>query len=136
MKRLALIAVALLAVSAAPALGEEKKADNTQAVTISPVALPIVVNGRLVNYVFVTVRLDLSNSANAIKLRDKEPYFRDALVRAGHRTPFTLISDLTKIDEAKLQTAMLREANAIAGPGAVRGVTVVSQAPKTMRVSP
>jgi flagellar basal body-associated protein FliL len=136
MKRPALVAAALLAFAASPALGEDaKKADNTQAVTISPVALPIVVNGRLVNYVFVTVRLDLSGSANAIKLRDKEPYFRDALVRVGHRTPFTLLSDLTKIDEAKLQTAMLREANAIAGAGSVRGVTVVSQAPKSMRVS-
>ncbi|CAN5250296.1 hypothetical protein BH11PSE2_BH11PSE2_04140 [soil metagenome] len=137
MKRQTFILAAMAALLAAPALaGEEpkKKDENGQAVTISAVALPIVLDGKVVNYVFVTVRIELSAGANITKLRDKEPYFRDALVRAGHRTPFTLASDLTKIDEAKLKAAMLREAQAIAGPGAIRSVVLESQAPKTMRV--
>ena len=50
--------------------------------------MPIVVDGQLVNYVFVYVRLNLTSGANATRLREKEPFFRDALVRAGHRTPF------------------------------------------------
>jgi flagellar basal body-associated protein FliL len=133
MKRLLLALVLLL--SASSAFAEEKKKDEVgQNVSISPVSLPVVVDGKLVNYVFVTVRLELSASANASKLREKEPYFRDALVRAGHRTPFTLLSDLTKIDEAKLKAAMMREAAAIAGPGAVRSVTLINQAPKSLRV--
>jgi flagellar basal body-associated protein FliL len=133
MKRLLLALVLLL--SASSAFAEEKKKDEVgQNVSISPVSLPVVVDGKLVNYVFVTVRLELSASANASKLREKEPYFRDALVRAGHRTPFTLLSDLTKIDEAKLKAAMMREAAAIAGAGAVRSVTLINQAPKSLRV--
>jgi hypothetical protein len=108
--------------------------DNGQSVPISAVALPIVVKGKLVNYVFVTVRLELAPLANATKLRDKEPYFRDALVRAGHRTPFTLASDLTRVDEVKLKAAMLREAQAIAGPNAVKSVQILNQAPKKIHV--
>ena len=134
MKRL-LIALALLSSLASSAYAEEKKKEEAgQNVWISPVALPVVVDGKLVNYVFVTVRLDLAPLVNASKLREKEPYFRDALVRAGHRTPFTLTSDLTKVDEVKLKAAMMREAAAIAGPGAVRSVTLVNQAPKSLRV--
>ena len=132
MKRLALaLTLALLAV---PAMAQEKKKEDGQNVSISPVGLPIVVDGKVVNYVFVTIRLDLAPLANSTKLREKEPYFRDALVRAGHRTPFTLRSDLTKIDEARLKAVMMQEATAIAGPGVVRAVVLVNQAPKTMRV--
>jgi hypothetical protein len=133
MKRLAIaLALSLLA---APAWAQEgKKKEDGNNISISPVALPIVVDGKLVNYVFVTIRLDLAPLANSTKLREKEPYFRDALVRAAHRTPFTLRSDLTKVDEPRLKAVMMQEAAAIAGPGVVRAVVIVSQAPKTMRV--
>ena len=97
-------------------------------------AEPLMVDGQVVNYIFVTVRIDLTPSANAAKLREREPYFRDALVRAGNRTPFTLASDYTKIDEARLVASLTRDAVAIAGAGAVRGVKVLSQAPKSLRV--
>lgn len=133
MKRILIAALLALTASAAAAEEGNKKEEGGQNVTLSPVALPIVVDGRLVNYVFVTLRLDLAPLANVSKLREKEPYFRDALVRAAHRTPFTLPSDLTKIDEARLKATVMRDAATIAGPGAVRAVVIVSQAPKTLR---
>lgn len=134
MKIFAVVAALLLA--AQPALASEpKKADESgQYVAISPVGLPVVLDGKVVNYIFVTVRVELSPSANAAKLREREPYFRDALVRAGNRTPFTKTSNYTQIDEAKLKAALMREVPAIAGAGAVKAITVVSQAPKSLRV--
>lgn len=136
MKAFALAAALCLAAS--PALASDaapKKGDDSgQFVSISPVGLPVVLDGKVINYIFVTVRVELSPSANAAKLREREPYFRDALVRAGNRTPFTKTSNYTQIDEAKLKAALMRDAPAIAGAGAVRGVTVVSQAPKSLRV--
>jgi hypothetical protein len=94
------------------------------------VALPIAVDGRLVNYVFASVRLNLAPNANLVKLREKEPFFRDALVRAGHRTPFTNPKDYTVLDGAKLSAALMRDAAAIAGPGMVKSVAITSQTPK------
>ena len=135
MKALATALILVLASSPAFAAGAPKaKEDSGQYVAVSPVGLPVVAGGKVVNYIFVTVRIDLSPSANAAKLREREPYFRDALVRAGNRTPFTLASDYTKIDEAKLIATLTRDAAAIAGPGVVRGVKVLSQAPKSLRV--
>ena len=137
MDRRALIALAPLALIAAPARASAPKKEpgaaktDGQYVDLSPVALPIVVRGLLVNYVFVSIRIQLSALANTAKLRAKEPYFRDALVRAGHRSPFfTLATDYTKIDEAKLKAVLLREAIAIGGAKEVKGVTVLSQSPK------
>jgi len=89
-----------------------------------------VVRGQLVNYVFVYVRLNLSAGADATRLRDKEPYFRDALVRMAHRTPFTVPNDYNRIDEGRLIAGLGREGAVIAGPGAIRSVVVTSQAPQ------
>nr|QQZ48978.1 hypothetical protein JKL49_17220 [Phenylobacterium glaciei] len=90
--------------------------------------------GLLINYVFVSVRIQLSALANTAKLRTREPYFRDALVRAGHRAPyFTLATDYTKVDEVKLRSVMQREAIAIAGAKDIKTVTVISQSPKSAR---
>ncbi|MES2725036.1 MAG: hypothetical protein V4656_17930 [Pseudomonadota bacterium] len=137
MDRRALIALAPLALIAAPARASAPKKEASAAKTdgqyvdLSPVALPIVVRGLLVNYVFVSIRIQLAALANTAKLRAKEPYFRDALVRAGHRSPFfTLATDYTKIDEAKLKAVLLREAIAIGGAKEVKGVAVLSQSPK------
>jgi hypothetical protein len=135
MKFIALAAALVLTVSPALASEPAKKADESgQYVSISPVGLPVVLNGKVINYIFVTVRVELSPSANAAKLREREPYFRDALVRAGNRTPFTKTSNYTQIDEAKLKAALMRDAPAIAGAGAVKGITIINQAPKSLRV--
>ena len=131
------LALALTALSSASGLAAEPaKPDLDQSVNISPVALPIVVDGHLANYVFVTVKILLTPSADAMALRDKEPYFRDALVRAGHRTPFVLATDYNHLDEARLKAAMFREAVGIAGPRAILGVRVMEQTPQHHLLSP
>jgi len=107
---------------------KDKKAPE-QSVDLQPVGLPIVVDGQLVNYVFVTMRLFLTPRANTELWRGKEPYFRDALVRASYQTPFVVTGDYEKIDAAKLCATLLREAQAITGPGVVKSVAVLSQTP-------
>ena len=127
-----LIALAMLTVQAtAAAAAEEKPAKAVgQYVEMQPVALPIIVKGVLVNYVFVYLRVNLTGGADVQKLRDKEPYFRDALVRDAHRTPFTLATDYEKIDDKRLIATMMREAVAIAGPGVIQSVALTSQSPQ------
>ena len=123
----------VLAAGAAEASGvaaEGGKASGGQNVDLAPVALPIVLDGRLINYVFVQIRINLSPSADALKVREKEPWFRDALVRAGHRTPFTNATDYTVIDEARMKAALMREAAMITPARNLLSVTLVSQTPK------
>jgi hypothetical protein len=132
LRRLLIVLAPLLILAQGAQASEGKKAPKTdvgQYVELQPLAMPIVVGGELVNYVFVYVRLNLTGSANAMRLREMEPYFRDALVRAGHRTPFVVPTNYQKVDEARLTAAMMREATAIAGPGQIRSVVVTSQTP-------
>jgi hypothetical protein len=135
LKRLVILAAPLVLL-AGSVRAEEKPKTVGQYVDLQPVAMPIVVQGQLVNYVFVYVRVNLTAGADVIKLRTKEPFFRDALVREGHRTPFVVPSDWQKIDEARLSAALLRDAVTIAGPGAVASVVVTSQAPQRQVMTP
>ena len=120
---------------AAPALAGSSEAP-LQFVDVGPVALPVIQQGKLRNYVFVTMRLHLSPQADSETWRDKEPYFRDALVRAGHRTPFVIPGDWMKLDQAALKRSMLTEAVRIAGPNIFTSVEVVRSAPQRWAVPP
>lgn len=120
----------VLAAGAAAASEPPKKESGGQYIDLSPVALPIVLNNRLINYVFVQVRINLSPSADAPKLREREPWFRDALVRAAHRTPFTNPRDFTIIDDVRMKATLLREAALITPARNLLSVTLISQTPK------
>jgi hypothetical protein len=126
---LAAVPFALAATSAQAAGGGEKPKEEPY-VNISQLALPIAVNGRLINYVFVHLRLTLAPGADVAAMRTREPWFRDAVVRAGHRTPFTLDNDYTKVDEKRLLATLLREARAIAGAKNFTSAQLMSQTPR------
>jgi hypothetical protein len=135
--RLLILALPLVALAAPAAAADDKEPKAVgQYVDLQPVAMPIIVNGQLVNYVFVYVRINLTGGADVIRLRTKEPFFRDALVRLGHRTPFTVPGDWQKIDERRLTTALMRDAQVIAGAGNVASVVVTSQAPQRRVLPP
>ncbi|HEY9219739.1 MAG TPA: hypothetical protein VIO94_16950 [Phenylobacterium sp.] len=132
MLRRALFALAPLAFLGAPARAAEKAepAPTGPWVDLSPVGLPVLVDGELVNYVFVYVRINFSRTADSMRLRDKEPYFRDALIRAAYRTPFTRPDDFASLDSARLAATLRREAGLIATPKDIAGVVVLKQTPK------
>lgn len=138
MFRRALIAAAAVSLAAAAHAEPAPKgpAGVGQYVDLKPVGLPIIVNGQLVNYVFVYIRLNLTGGADAAALRNKEPFFRDALVRMAHRTPFTDAADYNRVDEPRLIAAMTGAATAIAGANAIRSVVVTSQAPQHRIAAP
>jgi hypothetical protein len=127
MRIVRLLAALFVALLAAPALAAETQPAPNPTVLMSPVALPIVVDGRLVNYVFVTMRLGLSAKADPQAMRAKEPFFRDALVRAGHRQPFVRDDNYTLLDDNRLKASILHDAPAIVGPGMVVSVQIIRE---------
>lgn len=115
---------------------EEKDKAAAQTVALEAVALPIIVDGQLLNYVFCSIRLDLYPNADGAKVRAKEAYFRDDLVRVGHRRPFVRKDDYTKVDEAKVRAEILRIAPNLVGPGVVKSATIVKQASQKLMPPP
>lgn len=135
MRVLALLLPLLLLTAPARAADKPEK-PAVHYVALSPVALPIVVDGKVRNYIFVYIRLDLAPMADSQALQAQEPYFRDALVRAGHRTPFVVANDWTRLDETALKRTLMAEAARIAGPGVVTGVEITKSTPQRRAVAP
>lgn len=128
-RRDVIAASAALAANATSAAAEDAPTGG-QSLSMPGVGLPVITGGRLRNYVFVSLRLHLGASATPETMRAKEAFLRDALVRAGHRTPFVVPDDWTRIDAAAVAASLMRSATTIAGRGAVTRVEIVSQAPR------
>jgi hypothetical protein len=100
------------------------------ALGIAGLGLPVIEGGRLRNYVFVSLRLELGAGKTVEQMKPKEAFFRDALVRAAHKTPFTVPGDWTRLDERALSAVLVSASTAISGRGSVRRVEVVAQNPR------
>ena len=127
---------AVLAVAWAPPPARAAEPSSPQTIQMESVALPVIVNGALLNYVFVSIRLELMPMADGAAVRAKEQFFRDDLVRTGHRTPFTRLDDYTRLDEAKVRAEILRIAPSIIGPGRLKSVVITKQVSQKLLTMP
>lgn len=124
----AMLASTLLAglASSASAQPAAEEAGAARVMDAAYIAVPVVRNGVLVNYLFVSLRLDIDNSVDLWRTRERAHFLRDALVRAAHRTQ---LADPQRDDQLNrplaIQTFRTAAAEAL-GPRAVRNVTIVS----------
>jgi len=133
---LALLATPAFANSAKKPKEGEGEAAAEPVIKLQSMALPIIVDGRLVNYVFVQLSLTLKAGVPLTVFEGKEPMLRDALVREAHAKPFTRADSYVAVDEARLKASILREATGLIGPGKVALVTVVKQTPRNFMAPP
>ena len=113
-----------------PAAASSDASAAPASLSIAGLGLPVIDGGRLRNYVFVALRLELGAGKTMEQIKPKEAFFRDALVRAAHRTPFTVPGDWTRLDERALSAALVSASAAISGRGSIRRVQVLSQTPR------
>lgn len=145
LRRRALLIAPLAFLAASPAwANSDKKSDKKDgeaappdpSVKIQPFAVPIIENGKLVNYVFVNLTLKMAHDVPVTVMAEKEPLLRDAIVRAAHRTPFTRSDTYNEVDAAKLQAAVLREAAVLVGKGKIASVEITKQIPRKQAPHP
>jgi hypothetical protein len=138
--RLSLVLAACAVLLGGPAVAAENNphalAKNDGGLNFVPVAVPVIVGGRVRNYVFVTLRMIPANAAALSALQAKEPFFRDALVRSSHHTPFTLANDYNRVDDGRIAAAMMAAGDRILGRGQVKAVVIAQQQPKNIVASP
>ncbi len=123
---------AMAAVAPASAMAAKKEtASPDPNLRLGNVGVPVIVNGAVVNYVFVSVQLKFTSKANTVTMKDKEPYFRDRIVHVAHRVDFAETGRTDRLDEAKFKKVMFGELSTIAGKGMIASVEVLMQNPKS-----
>lgn len=130
---LATTAAALAATSPALASssgGKTEAAPGALNVNIAGVGLPVISNGRIRNYVFVTVKVHLGPDQTLEGMRAKDPFIRDALVRTAHRVSLAMPNDFTRMNENAINAAVMAIANVVVGHGGVTASEVLMQTPR------
>ncbi|HWU49836.1 MAG TPA: hypothetical protein VN042_08175 [Asticcacaulis sp.] len=116
---------------AAPAhAGEDKKNAAAPSVQLASVGIPVMKDNRLVNYLFLSIKVNLTGKANEAKLRDMEPYFRDAIVRLASQTSFAQADNEDVLDIPRFSAAVIPEFEKFAGPGTIKSLDILAQNPK------
>lgn len=108
--------------SAPEAKKEEATADRK--VVAPNVVTPVVRDGKLVNYLFVTVEVELTDGANVMKLRDRTQFLRDSLLRATHRTALADPADDKRLNYAAAKPIFIAAANEALGAANIKKVNI------------
>ena len=131
MNRRALIQSVLVAslglTTAARASSSSSESKEPAVFDMTMIGLPVIRQGRLINYIFVNMKLHLAHGIRPEAVQAKEALIRDAVVRTGHRTPFVLPDKDTELNLNALTAEVLRQANRQMGSAAVTRVEVVNQ---------
>lgn len=129
---MALIASTLLAglANATPApkakAAEGGEELTTRSMDAPYLAVPVVRDGQLANYLFVSVRIEVANGVDLWRTREKAHFLRDALVRACHANDLSDPEDPNAINEARALQVFQAAATQALGANAVGGVTIVA----------
>jgi hypothetical protein len=134
MRILAAAAAALLVFGAAPLVAapaahaagkaESAKADAERYIEADNVITPVLRNGRLANYLFVSVRVDLPDQGDIWRLRSRSHFLRDALLRATHRASLVDAADDRKLNQAAALAAFRAAAVEVLGANGVKSVSI------------
>ncbi|MBL9096104.1 MAG: hypothetical protein JNK07_04190 [Alphaproteobacteria bacterium] len=87
---------------------------------------PVVVNGELHHYVFLSVTLELSGDEHKDMMLEKIPYLQDAFLRDVHRATITREAEPTLVDEDGLKARLIKVSDATVGPGIVKAVQLLN----------
>jgi hypothetical protein len=107
--------------------GEAAAPDITSRSMDAPyLAVPVLRDGALVNYLFVSIRIEVANGVDLWQTREKAHFLRDALVRASHAHDLSDPQDPNTVNEARAIEVYRAAAIQALGERAVGSVSVVS----------
>jgi hypothetical protein len=99
--------------NAQAAEGKPEAAGEPLVAELTNVVLPIVRNGMLVNYVFVTLKIRMTDLNAATYVRERHFYVRDGITRATGRNPIPEGKGPNTFDQVAVVNVVTQVVNAI-----------------------
>ncbi len=112
----------------APKEGAEGEAAAASARSMDApyLAVPVVRDGVLTNYLFVSLRIEITNNVDLWATREKAHFLRDALVRASHSVDLADAADTNVLNQARALEVYRAAAVSALGERAVGPISVVA----------
>lgn len=106
--------------------GEGEAQLSSRSMDAPYLAVPVVRDGRLVNYLFVSVRIEVANGVDLWRTRERAQFLRDALVRASHANDLSDPNDINALNDARAIAVYRAAAVQALGERAVGAVAIVA----------
>lgn len=106
--------------------GGGESAETARSMDAPYIAVPVVRDGVLTNYLFVSVRFDIAPGVDLWQTREQAHFLRDALVRACHARSLADRNDPNALDTARATEVFLATARQVLGERTIRGATITS----------
>ncbi len=106
--------------------GEDAASASARSMDAPYLAAPVVRDGQLTNYLFVSLRIEIANGVDLWATREKAHFLRDALVRASHANDLADPNDSNALNEARALEVYRAAAIEALGARAVGPITVVA----------
>jgi len=106
--------------------GGASDADISRSMDAPYLAVPVVRDGQLVNYLFVSLRIQISPHVDLWRTRERAQFLRDALVRASHANALADPNDINKLNQPLALQVYRAAAVQSLGAQAVAGVSIVA----------
>lgn len=103
----------------------EAEAQNERSIDVLNLVTPIVKDGRLANYLFLNLRIHLSQATDVWRARAKGHFLRDALLKASHREQLTRNDDSDTLDEPATIRVVKSVSEGVLGPNTVTSVEIL-----------
>jgi hypothetical protein len=108
------------------ASAEEGGQASSRSMDAPYLAVPVVRDGVLVNYLFVSLRIEIPQGVDLWRTREQAHLVRDALVRASHSTDLADPNDNNALNEALALQVYRAAAVQVLGERAVGPISVVA----------
>jgi hypothetical protein len=121
-----------LANASGPAAKAKEKGETEEAQTSARsmdapyLAVPVIREGQLVNYLFVSIRIEIAQGVDLWRTRERAHFLRDALVRASHGADLADPHDNNALNEARAIEVYRAAAIQALGERAVGPITIVA----------
>lgn len=106
--------------------GEAGATESGRSMDAPYLAVPVIRDGQLSNYLFVSVRIEVPQGVDLWQTREKAHFLRDALVRACHANQLADPNDPNRLNEALAAQVFRAAAVQALGERSVGRVTIVS----------
>jgi hypothetical protein len=112
----------------AKAKGEEESGEqlSSRSMDAPYLAVPVVREGQLVNYLFVSIRIEIAPAVDLWQTRERAHFLRDALVRASHGNDLADPENNNALNEARAIQVYRAAAVQALGERAISGVSIVA----------
>ena len=106
--------------------GASSDAANNKALDLSGLVLPVERDGELINYLFVSAIVTISDTYDHWTVRERAHVYRDLVLKEAHETTVGLEGHPMEIDQPAFEALIHKVFDSELGPGSVTSIEITA----------